>query len=431
MPSAVQRADGLGREAALRRVRPALHEQDDAVGCEQGFDARAQGGVEGHGAIRNCWGMRDCRRLCAAGGCGRRAMTAWHHVACRRLAPPAAPPACLGRGACCCRSCAVVAAVVALGLAARAAGDAGLARAVLCGRRCVPDSRLFSPVLRRLPTDEPVRLADHRRRPVRRHPPRCSTCSTRIAAKATFFLVGERAQARPELRARDRAPRPRHRQPQRDASAGLVLGAAAARAMRERDRRARRRPLRELTGVTPRWFRAVVGMANPFVAAVLQRHGLARVAWSARGFDARAARSAARGGAHRATAAPGAIVLLHEGARHGRNVETLALLLQRLDALGIAACCRKSLKRAGHRRCGSDVSRDPHASSRTSLTAAPQLRRHDPPVVERRVAVQRRELATAGPAASNRARRASAFGIALRPGIHPAEHAREHIDARG
>ena len=36
----------------------------------------------------------------------------------------------------------------------------------------------------------------------------------------------------------------------------------------------------------------------------------------------------------RASTAPGAIVLMHEGARHGRNVETLALLLQRLDVLG-------------------------------------------------------------------------------------------------
>ena len=35
--------------------------------------------------------------------------------------------------------------------------------------------------------------------------------------------------------------------------------------------------------------------------------------------------------------APGAIVLLHEGAAHGRNVEIIAKLLQRLDALGCRA----------------------------------------------------------------------------------------------
>jgi hypothetical protein len=32
--------------------------------------------------------------------------------------------------------------------------------------------------------------------------------------------------------------------------------------------------------------------------------------------------------------APGAIVLAHEGASHGHNLETLALLLRRFDALG-------------------------------------------------------------------------------------------------
>ena len=35
-----------------------------------------------------------------------------------------------------------------------------------------------------------------------------------------------------------------------------------------------------------------------------------------------------------ANLAPGAIVLMHEGAAHGHNLEGMALLLQRLDALG-------------------------------------------------------------------------------------------------
>jgi peptidoglycan/xylan/chitin deacetylase (PgdA/CDA1 family) len=58
------------------------------------------------------------------------------------------------------------------------------------------------------------------------------------------------------------------------------------------------------------------------------------VAWSARGFDgvigdpARVLADVERG------LAPGAIVLMHEGAAHGRNVETMAALLQRLDGLG-------------------------------------------------------------------------------------------------
>src|SRR3546814_8146608 len=44
--------------------------------------------------------------------------------------------------------------------------------------------------------------------------------------------------------------------------------------------------LRAITGRAPRWFRAVVGHANPFVSAPLRDCGLARVAWDARAFDA-------------------------------------------------------------------------------------------------------------------------------------------------
>src|SRR5690606_39706515 len=94
------------------------------------------------------------------------------------------------------------------------------------------------------------------------------------------------------------------------------------------------RQLAAIAGRAPRWFRAVVGHANPFVSAPLRDAGLARVAWSARGFDAveadvdRVVARIAR------DLAPGAIVLLHEGAPHGRSVEMIGALLQRLDALG-------------------------------------------------------------------------------------------------
>ena len=97
------------------------------------------------------------------------------------------------------------------------------------------------------------------------------------------------------------------------------------------------RQLTAITGRAPRWFRAVVGHANPFVHAPLRDLGLARVGWSARGFDA------VHGDVGRVLSsierdlAPGAIVLLHEGAPHGRSVEMIAALLQRLDALGYRA----------------------------------------------------------------------------------------------
>ncbi|KIQ96928.1 acetylxylan esterase [Lysobacter sp. A03] len=197
-----------------------------------------------------------------------------------------------------------------------------------------PDSRLFSPVLSRLPTQEQVvwlTIDDG---------PSDDTVAVLDLldahdAKATFFLVGERARARPEL-VREIVRRGHgignhsHTHPQ---SMFWALGPTR---MREQIGRAQAE-LTEIAGVAPRWFRAVVGMANPFVATALREHGLARVAWSARGFDAVAADPQAVVARIERDLASGAIVLMHEGARHGRNVETLQLLLQLLEKQGFRA----------------------------------------------------------------------------------------------
>lgn len=157
----------------------------------------------------------------------------------------------------------------------------------------------------------------------------------RHGAKATFFLVGERALAQPE---RVRAIHARgHGIGNHSASHPDMhfwrLGPGALEDEISRGQSI----LTAITGRTPRWFRSVVGMTNPFVGLSLKRHGLARVAWSARGFDgvdcepgqvlARITRGIA----------PGAIVLLHEGAAHGHNVAILAQLLAWLDAQGYRA----------------------------------------------------------------------------------------------
>jgi triacylglycerol esterase/lipase EstA (alpha/beta hydrolase family) len=80
------------------------------------------------------------------------------------------------------------------------------------------------------------------------------------------------------------------------------------------------------------------------VAAPLRRLGLARVAWSARGFDAVDADPARVVARIERDQVPGAIVLVHEGAAHGRNVEAIALLLQRLDALGYRCVLPETLE---------------------------------------------------------------------------------------
>ncbi|HEU0306261.1 MAG TPA: polysaccharide deacetylase family protein [Lysobacter sp.] len=206
------------------------------------------------------------------------------------------------------------------------------------------DSRLFSPVLRRLPTRDPrvwLTIDDG---------PSADTASMldlldRHQARATFFVVGERARQRPDLvrEIRRRGHTIGNHSQTHPQAWFWALGPARMRAQVAGNQA----ELAAITGVAPRWFRAVVGMANPFVSAPLREHGLARVAWSARGFDALAADPRAVVARIERDLAPGAIVLLHEGARHGRNVEALALLLQRLDALGYRSVLPEELEAAG------------------------------------------------------------------------------------
>ena len=194
-----------------------------------------------------------------------------------------------------------------------------------------PDSRLFAPVLARLPTTEPVVWLTIDDGPSGDTLPILDLLEAH-GARATFFLVGERAAARPGLvreivrRGHEVGNHSQHH-PQ------AWFWALGPRRM-QREVAEAQALLTRLAGTPPRWFRAVVGMANPFLAAPLCRHGLARVAWSARGFDALERDPAKVVARIERDLHPGAIVLLHEGAAHGRNVETVARLLETLGRRG-------------------------------------------------------------------------------------------------
>jgi peptidoglycan/xylan/chitin deacetylase (PgdA/CDA1 family) len=224
-----------------------------------------------------------------------------------------------------------------------------------------PGSRLFSPVLTRLPTTEPVVWLTIDDGPSDDTAAMLDLLDAH-AAKATFFLVGERARARPQL-VREIVRRGHgignhsHGHPE---SVFWALGPAR---MRDEVGSAQAE-LIDISGVVPRWFRAVVGMANPFLAAALREHGLARVAWSARGYDAVAADPATVVARIERVLAPGTIVLMHEGARHGRNVDTLQRLLQRLDALGYRTVLPEALEGAAERPAGGDVDDDVATATR-------------------------------------------------------------------
>jgi len=142
-------------------------------------------------------------------------------------------------------------------------------------------------------------------------------------AKATFFVKGTLARQRPEL-VRAIVERghgvANHSDTHPSATFWCLPPAAIAREMDG--------------GVQSRWFRAPVGMKNPFVHPALRRRGMQLIGWSVRGFDAVrvdidrvAARIVPR-------VFPGAIVVMHQG----RDVSTqcIARVVDELRARGYA-----------------------------------------------------------------------------------------------
>lgn len=194
-----------------------------------------------------------------------------------------------------------------------------------------PHSRLFGPVLRRLPVAAPrvwLTFDDG---------PSDDTAAllavlARHGARATFFLVGQRAAARPDLVRAILAGGHGIGNHSDSHPAGGFWALPPGRMALQIERAQAR--LTALAGRPPRWFRAVAGHANPGVAPVLARLGLVRVSWSGRGLetvDGSDDRVLAR---LRRAIVPGAILTLHERLAPGRSARLLEGVLQALDERG-------------------------------------------------------------------------------------------------
>ena len=103
-------------------------------------------------------------------------------------------------------------------------------------------------------------------------------------AHATFFCIGERAVAHPELCRSIVAAG--HRIENHGACHPTLLSLSGPRGWR-REILDGQRTLQRVAGQTPSFYRAVAGLRNPFLDPVLHGSGLQLASWTRRGFDTR------------------------------------------------------------------------------------------------------------------------------------------------
>jgi peptidoglycan/xylan/chitin deacetylase (PgdA/CDA1 family) len=131
----------------------------------------------------------------------------------------------------------------------------------------------------------------------------------RFEAKATFFVIGKRAaEFAAELKAISAAG---HEVANHSGThpSGTFWCLPPSRVAAEIDR----------CGVSARYFRAPAGMKNPFVHPALDRRNMELVGWTVRGLDTVSKDPASVAARIMRGVKPGAIVLLHEGQRTGRD----------------------------------------------------------------------------------------------------------------
>jgi peptidoglycan/xylan/chitin deacetylase (PgdA/CDA1 family) len=160
--------------------------------------------------------------------------------------------------------------------------------------------------------------------------PRVLDLLERYGAKASFFCMGEKVSAHPEI-VREIVRRGHSVENHSNCHPHAFAFYGIARLRREVD--AAQDIISEVTGRAPAFFRAPAGFRSPFLDLVLQSRGLRYVSWTRRGYDT-VFRDPARV-LRRLTGelAPGDLLLLHD--TEPAVIEVLPLLLDQLVARGL------------------------------------------------------------------------------------------------
>lgn len=163
--------------------------------------------------------------------------------------------------------------------------------------------------------------------------PRVLDLLDRAGARATFFLIGRRAAAYPDIAAE--IVRRGHRVENHTDTHPHLFACYPAPLLRREIERAQE-AIAAASGQRPEWFRAPAGLRNPLLDLVLHQAGLRLVSWTRRGFDAFEQDPAAITRRLLRGLAPRDILLLHDGRAttgHGGNRIVLDVLPRVLDAL--------------------------------------------------------------------------------------------------
>lgn len=149
--------------------------------------------------------------------------------------------------------------------------------------------------------------------------------------KATFFVKGTLAAARPDLIALIQARGHSVANHSHTHPSATFWCLPPDRIAEEIDRC--NEALR-VSGVETTWFRAPVGLKNPAVHPALKKRGMRLIGWTARGFDAVVDDPEKVYGRILPDIEPGAIILLHQGRSYSQAV--LERTIDGLQALGYA-----------------------------------------------------------------------------------------------
>jgi peptidoglycan/xylan/chitin deacetylase (PgdA/CDA1 family) len=208
--------------------------------------------------------------------------------------------------------------LAALGLAAAgrwrwAAAAVFADHLVLAAASMAPRSGLLGPLLTHLPAEAAARgevALTFDDGPDPRATPAVLDLLDDAEQRASFFLIGRRAAAHPELVAEIvRRGHAVENHTHRHSKGFALLGPRRAAAEIERAQET----LTALAGRPPAWFRPPAGMRSPWLGPLVAGRGLAMASWTRRGYDAVARDPRRVAGRLTAGLAAGDVLLLHDG----------------------------------------------------------------------------------------------------------------------